>query len=149
MWEKKWKWCCSVHKLYLKDHAKLCDAIWHLILFLFYLFFTHRFYIKICNHFHGIYFLSSKYTAMKNILGAWKYSFSYIPFPWVWEAIFLAVWITESILLATHFNPEDGGTVFLKIFSICLWNYMVSQHRRPQSEVLSVNAKTSEPLTVN
>lgn len=55
--------------LYLKDLARLCDFIWYLILFLFHLLFTHKFYTKICNYFHGIYFLSNKCTAMKNILG--------------------------------------------------------------------------------
>jgi hypothetical protein len=39
-----------------KGHARFSDFIWHLILFLFYLLFTHKFFTKICNYFHGIYF---------------------------------------------------------------------------------------------
>jgi hypothetical protein len=84
---------------------------------------------------------------VRNDKSTFKRAVSYSPFPLAqigfhfctpshgseWPSSFQADYITEPIPQPTHFNPADGGSVFLWSVGICLQNYTVLQFGRPKS----------------
>jgi hypothetical protein len=62
-----------------------------------------------------------------------------VPLPhlllWIWLTTFHATSLFQIFPDHTHFNPEDGGSIFLQNMYIYLLHCMVSQPSRLQSEL--------------